>query len=480
MEFPGVKALDDVSIDVERNEILALCGENGAGKSTLIKILTGVYRQTSGSFSFNGNEQNFKNPLEAQQSGLSVVHQEMGLVDSLSVMENIFLGRPHMRGGLVDWRKMKRETLALLNRLGVDLEPSRPVGSLSIAQQQVVEICKALAYDSQLIIMDEPSAVLTERETELLYGIVNNLKAQGATIIYISHRLEEVFKIADRVAVLRDGKLITVNRTEELNRNLLIKYMVGRELGQEYPDPIGNKMDVVFEVRNLNSPGVLHDINFELKRGEILGLGGLVGAGRTEVARALFGVDKAAKGEILINGKLAQIRKPIDAIKLGLGMISENRKIEGLVLAMPVDQNISLANYESVSNKGFLNEKKEGRLARKFIKMLDIRTPSEDQIVENLSGGNQQKVIIAKWLNTDAEILIFDEPTRGIDVGAKQEIYLLMNELIRQGKSIIMISSEMPELLGMCDRILVMSDGRIRGELSREKATQEAILELAV
>lgn len=482
MQFPGVKALSDVSMEIERGDIIGLCGENGAGKSTLIKVLTGVYRQTSGTFQFEGKDVDIHSPLEAQKLGLSVVHQEIKLVDCLSVKENVFLGRPTcQKNGLVDWGMMRKEAKKLLDSLGVALDPDVPVGSLTVAQQQIVEICKALSFDAKLIILDEPSAVLTEREMDLLYAIIDKLKSRGVTIIYISHRLEEVFRIANKVAVLRDGMMVGMRDIQGLTRNDLIRMMVGRELGQEFPNPcIPSETEEMLRVEHLNHPGLLHDISFSLKKGEILGLGGLVGAGRTEVARAIFGLDRAATGDIYVRGKRVSIRHPAQAIADGIGMISEDRKREGLVLNMPIYKNISLANLDSIRRHKILNFSVEKTIAQDYIRKLRIITPSEEKIALDLSGGNQQKVVIGKWLNTDAEILIFDEPTRGIDVGAKAEIYQLMHGLIEQGKSILMISSEMPELLGMCNRILVMHQGRITGELSRQEATQERILELAI
>lgn len=478
--FPGVRALNDVSLDVERGDCIGLCGENGAGKSTLIKILTGVYQPTSGTVWFDGKEANFRAPLEAQQAGLSVVHQEIKLVNTLSVKENVFLGRPICSNGLVSWDRMRKEAKALLDKLGVDLDPDAMVESLTVAQQQIVEICKALSFKSKLIILDEPSAVLTVREMDLLYDIIDRLKADGVTIIYISHRLEEVFRISNKVAVLRDGMLVGMEKTENLTRNDLIRMMVGRELGQEFPEPHTPDDEEIFRVEHINHPGLLKDISFSLKKGEILGLGGLVGAGRTETVRVIFGLDKQATGDIYVRGQKVKITHPAEAIAHGIGMISEDRKREGLVLTMPIAQNISLANLPSICKKKLLNFKMERELALESIKTLRIVTPSEEKVAMELSGGNQQKVVIAKWLNTDADILIFDEPTRGIDVGAKAEIYKLMHRLIEAGKSIIMISSEMPELLGMCNRILVMHEGKITGELSREEATQERIMQLAI
>ncbi|MDR1903229.1 MAG: sugar ABC transporter ATP-binding protein [Treponema sp.] len=483
MDFTGVRALDNVSFDVFRGEILGLCGENGAGKSTLIKIVTGIYKQTKGAFYFKGNEMHIQSPLDAHKAGLSVVHQEIKLVGSLSVKENIFLGHPETGNlGLIDWKKMRRKTLALMDRLGVTINPDLPVETFSIAQQQIIEICKALSFQAELIIMDEPSATLTEKEVALLYTIIERLKQEGVTIIYISHRLEEVFKIANRVIVLRDGQFVGIEPIQNLDRNQLIKMMVGRELGQEFPEmnrPVA--IEEILRVEHLARKGILHDINFSLRRGEILGLGGLVGAGRTEVIRAIIGLDKKnVSGSVYINGIKRAIKNPSSAIKNRIGTITEDRKKEGLVLDMTVDNNISLANINSILKHGLLSNKIERKIAAEYIQKLRIVTPSAKQMVINLSGGNQQKVIIAKWLNTDVDIYIFDEPTRGIDVGAKSEIYKIMEQIVMNGKSIIMISSEMPELIGMCDRILVMHNGRITGSLNRNEFTQEKILELAI
>ena len=482
MDFPGVKALDNISLDVYKGDVMGLCGENGAGKSTLIKILTGVYKQSHGTFFFKGHEAKISTPLDAQKLGLSVVHQEIKLVDELSIKENIFLGRPLLnKRKFVDWKKMRQEAKCFIDKLGVQLNVDQKVENLSVAQKQIVEICKALVFNAELIIMDEPSATLTEKEMDLLYKIIDNLKAAGVTIIYISHRLEEVFRIANRVCVLRDGKLIGVEPIKKMTRNSLIKMMVGREIGQEFPEPIQNVGKEVLRVEKLKRNGVLKDISFSLYKGEILGLGGLVGAGRTEVVRAIIGLDRVGvSGNIYLNGKKVLIKNPCSAIRNRIGTITEDRKIEGLILEMELQKNISIANIRSIMNKGLLNKKREQKLALEMIRKLDIATPSERQKATFLSGGNQQKVVIAKWLNTDSDIFIFDEPTRGIDVGAKEEIYHIMAELVRAGKSIIMISSEMPELIGMCNRILVMHNGRVSGELKRSEVTQEKILALAI
>jgi ribose transport system ATP-binding protein len=482
--FPGVQALDSISFSVRAGEVHALVGENGAGKSTLIKILSGVYHATSGSFTFKGKEVHINGPLEAQMLGMSVVHQELKLVESLTVAENIYLGRPVRTKALgflplVDWKKMTEDGNALLEKLKVKLDLGARVSRLSIAQKQIVEICKALSFNAELIIMDEPSATLTERELEVLFGMLKMLNQNGVSIIYISHRIEEIFRLAHTVTVLRDGKHIATSPVGEVTKRSLISMMVGRELESEYPKtpvPIG---DVLLEARGLSRGTRLRDISFSLRRGEILGIAGLVGAGRTELARAMFGADGRDRGEIFVKGKKVEIRRVSDAIRHRLGFVPEDRKLQGLVLGMTVKENISLAGIVKVIRRRVIVRKLERKLALDFIQALRIVTPDENKEVKYLSGGNQQKVVLAKWLAVDSDILIFDEPTRGVDVGAKTEIYRLLNALVAEGKGVIMISSELPEIMGMCDRILVMHDGRITGELQRGEATQEKVLELA-
>lgn len=478
--FPGVKALDNVSFDIKKGELHALVGENGAGKSTLIKTLSGVYTTDTGSIELNGKPVQVNTPLEAQQLGISVVHQELKLVESLTVKENIFLGRPFTGKFGVDWKKIRHEAEALLTRLKIKLDPDEMVSNLSVAQKQIVEICKALSYNAEVIIMDEPSATLTDKELETLFDILHELKQNGITIIYISHRLEEIFKLADTVTVIRDGQHIATRPIGEVNREQLISLMVGRTLGMEYPKRHVQKGEPILEVKNLKSPGVFDNISFTLHKGEILGFAGLVGSGRTEVARAIFGADKKATGEITLCGKPYDIKNVYSAIKRGIGLVPEDRKHQGLVLDMMIKENISMANFGSIMSSVFLMPKKEDSLAWKFIEALHIATPDAERKVKNLSGGNQQKVVIGKWLNAESDVLIIDEPTRGIDVGAKAEIYSLMCDLAEKGKAIIMISSDMPELLGICDRILVMHDGRITGSLLAEEATQEKILDYAI
>lgn len=479
--FPGVKALTDVSFQVRKGSVHTLVGENGAGKSTLIKILTGVYKADGGRFFINGKEAHITKPLEAQKMGLSVVHQELKLSETLTVAENIFLGRPFMtKTHLVDWKRLKEEAGRLLKSLDVDLDVNKEVFRLSVAQKQIVEICKAMSLDAELIIMDEPSATLTDKELDCLFNIIDILKKRGVTIIYISHRMEEIFRIADMVTILRDGMHVATLPVGEVDRPKLISMMVGRELGEEYPKLETEIGDIALEVRNLSTKALLHDVNFHVRHGEIVGFSGLVGSGRTEMARAVFGADKRTGGEIYINGKQVKINSVIDAIKNKIALAPEDRKQQGLVLIHSVRYNTSIVNLDQVCTGGFLDFRKEKALAQKYIDMLATVTPSTEQEVRLLSGGNQQKVVLGKWLAVDSDILFFDEPTRGIDVGAKAEIYKLMCRLAQQGKAVIMISSDLPELIGICDRIYVMREGTISGCVERADFTQEKIMEHAV
>ena len=480
-EFPGVRALSNVSFQVRRGTVHALVGENGAGKSTLIKILTGVYSASAGDFLFKGKAVKVEKPLDAQRLGLSVVHQELKLVETLSIAENIFLGRPQTGAcKLVNWRAMRAAAQKLVDDLHIKLDVSQEVSRLSVAQKQIVEICKALSFNAELIIMHEPSATLTENELECLFDIIERLRRRGITVIYISHRMEEIFRIADVVTVLRDGEHIRTLPVAEVSRQELIALMVGRELGNEYPKIEAQITDIAMAVRDLHREGVLHDVNFHVRHGEILGLAGLVGAGRTETARAIFAADKATGGDIFINGKKVQIRTVRDAIRHHIALIPEDRKQQGLILGMSVKHNVSIVDLNNVCANGLISEKKERSLAKEMIQKLDISTPTEEKEVRLLSGGNQQKVVLSKWLVVDSDIMIFDEPTRGIDVGAKSEIYKLMCGLARQGKAVIMISSDLPELIGVCDRIYVMREGTISGCIEREDFSQEAILDMAI
>jgi len=477
--FPGVKALDAVSFAVKKGSIHALVGENGAGKSTLIKILAGIYQLDGGSVTFDGQDVFFKTPYESQQAGISVVHQELKLSETLSVAENIFLcNLLYTPLGLVDWPGMKRKAREMIGALGIDIGVDDIVSELTVAKKQMVEICKAVNHDCKLLIMDEPSATLTEKEQLLMFDTIKKLHRDGMTIIYISHRLEEIFNLASAVTVLRDGKMIDTLPLSEVDKNRLISLMVGRELANEYPKeevPIG---EVFLEVKSLTRKGVIEDINFYVRKGEIVGFAGLVGSGRTEVMRALLGIDKTDSGEILLNGKTIQNKSFQKAIKNGFGMIPEDRKQQGLVQITSVKINASMVSLRRFLRLGIIDVKKEDEEVHKYTRQVNVIAPSLDTEVQYLSGGNQQKVVIAKWLMEKSDIYILDEPTRGIDVGAKTEIYKLISELIRGGNAVIMVSSEMPEILGMSDRIYVMHEGKLVGELARGEATQEKIMAL--
>ena len=476
-EFPGVKALDDVTINIERGTIHGLVGENGAGKSTLIKVLAGIYQPNKGEIILDGKPCRFNSPIEARRAGISVVHQEIKLAEPLSVAENMFLGNVQLKNGLVDWKGMRRRAREIVEDLGMDIDINAQVSSLTVAKKQIVEIMHAINNNSRILIMDEPSAVLTDRELEVMFRIVKQLRDKGITIIYISHRLDEIFGLCSNVSVLRDGCHIDTIPVASVDRQGLINMMVGREMGQEYPKEVGNVGGTILEVKNL-SRGILQDISFEVKSGEVFGISGLVGAGRTELARAILGIDKPESGEVYVRGKKVHYRTFADAIRDGLGLIPEDRKLQGLVQIMSVKRNTTLVNMKRVLRAGVISSSLEEKLSKEYADKLHVVTPSMETEVQYLSGGNQQKVVIAKWLFQNSEILFLDEPTRGIDVGAKAEIYRLINRMAKEGKTIIMISSEMPELLGMCDRIMVMHEGHKMGELNAAEATQAKIIAL--
>lgn len=476
-EFPGVKALDDVTINIERGTIHGLVGENGAGKSTLIKVLAGIYQPNKGEIILDGKPCRFNSPIEARRAGISVVHQEIKLAEPLSVAENMFLGNVQLKNGLVDWKGMRRRAREIVEDLGMDIDINAQVSSLTVAKKQIVEIMHAINNNSRILIMDEPSAVLTDRELEVMFRIVKQLRDEGITIIYISHRLDEIFGLCSNVSVLRDGCHIDTIPVASVDRQGLINMMVGCEMGQEYPKEVGNVGGTILEVKNL-SRGILQDISFEVKSGEVFGISGLVGAGRTELARAILGIDKPESGEVYVRGKKVHYRTFADAIRDGLGLIPEDRKLQGLVQIMSVKRNTTLVNMKRVLRAGVISSSLEEKLSKEYADKLHVVTPSMETEVQYLSGGNQQKVVIAKWLFQNSEILFLDEPTRGIDVGAKAEIYRLINRMAKEGKTIIMISSEMPELLGMCDRIMVMHEGHKMGELNAAEATQEKIMAL--
>ena len=479
--FPGVKALDDVSFNIQRGTVHAIVGENGAGKSTLIKILAGIYKNDSGSIVLNDKTLKLKVPKDATKEGISVVHQELKLAETLTVTENTFLGNLIYKNSIfVDWKEMKKQSKALIKRLGMDINTDSIVETLTIARKQIVEICKAINLNCKILIMDEPSATLTGSELKILFGVIAKLKKEGATIIYISHRLEEIFDIADKVTVLRDGKCIGTVLVKDVTKRELISMMVGRVVDNEYPKEIIDIGGAVIEVNGLNRKGVLHDINLKVYKGEVLGIAGLVGSGRTELVRAILGIDKIDAGEIILKGTEIKHRNFKDAIKNGFGLIPEDRKLQGLIQEFSVKENVCLVSIDKIIKGGFVSNRLEEKLAREYIKKLKVSAPSTNVEVKYLSGGNQQKVVVAKWLMQESEIIILDEPTRGIDVGAKVEIYKLINNLVENGKTVVIVSSELPEVLGMSDRVLVMREGRIAGEFSREEATQEKILEVCV
>jgi ribose transport system ATP-binding protein len=479
--FPGVLALNNVQFNLRPSEVHCLVGENGAGKSTLMKILAGAQPMDSGEIILSGERVDIHSPHHAQQLGISMIYQEFNLSPYLSVAENIFLGRePRIgRSPFINWSKMYKDAREILARIRVDLDVRKPVNECSVAQQQMVEIGKAISFNSKIIVMDEPSATLTDHELRALFDLIGTLRRQGIGLIYISHRLEEIFDIGDRVTVMRDGEYIGTHAVGELNRDDVIRMMVGRELKDEFPKEFFERGPERLRVEGLARHGAFADVSFSLHSGEIVGLTGLVGAGRTEVARAIFGADRLDEGQIYLDGKPVTVRSPQDAIRQGIGLLTEDRKGQGLVLGMTVRENTTLANLKTLVNILFVDRRRERAATEHYVRELQIKTPSVEQIVQNLSGGTQQKVVLAKWLFTQSRILVFDEPTRGIDVGAKIEIYRLMNELARQGVSILMISSELPEVLGMCDRVLVMHEGRLAGTLARKDATQERIMQLA-
>ncbi|MBN1443192.1 MAG: sugar ABC transporter ATP-binding protein [Planctomycetes bacterium] len=479
--FPGVRALAGVDLELRRGEVLALLGENGAGKSTLIKILGGAHPPDAGSIHIEGCEAQIRGPLDARRAGVAIIYQEFNLVPALTARENIFLGQERTTAGFVHRDIERRRAIELLERMKVRIDPEAPCRELTVAQQQVVEIAKALSLSARIIVMDEPSATLTPQEVESLFDVIRDLKARGIGVIYISHRLEEIFQIADRVMVLRDGLHVGTLPVAEVSRGRLIEMMVGRKLENEFPRRDRRIGEPRLVVRGLRGGERVKDVSFELRRGEILALTGLVGAGRTETARLIFGADPLEGGQIEKDGRPLRIRNPRDAIRCGICFLTEDRKAQGLVLGQSARANFGLPNLPLLTRAGFVRQQRERNAFQRYIDSLRIKIPHTEQLVKHLSGGNQQKVVLAKWLERSADVVIFDEPTRGIDVGAKYEIYVLMNELAARGIAILMISSELPEVLGMSDRILVMHEGRVTGEIADAKsATQEQIMSLAV
>lgn len=479
--FPGVKAVRDVSLDAYAGEVLALVGENGAGKSTLMNILTGGVQADSGSILLDGQEVVVESPRQAIQLGVTIIHQELALIPQLTVGQNIYLGRePRRKGGLfIDWETLYAQAKKEMDRIGIDIPVDEKIIDLSIAQQQLIEIAKALSYDARVIVLDEPTSALTERETETLFRLVKSLKEKGVALIYISHRMAEVFELADRIAVMRDGQLVGVKGAGEISPDQIVKMMVGRDLGEFYPRQHAEIGPVVLEGKGLSRGRSLQGIDFQLHSGEILGVAGLVGAGRTDLARALFGADRLESGEIWLNGKRVEIKSPADAIRQGIGFLPEDRKRQGIFAGQTVRSNTVAGSLGDYTFIGVLDFRKIRAMVSEMIRKLNLRTTGQSQKVRNLSGGNQQKVVLARWLAINPKVLILDEPTRGVDVGAKVEIYNLIGELAKQGVGILMISSELPEVLGVSDRILVMREGKKMAEFDRSQATQDRIMSAA-
>lgn len=478
--FPGVKALDGVQFHLRAGTVEALLGENGAGKSTLMKILSGVYTRDGGSLEIFGKSYDDLTPKTAAQAGVAIIHQELNMCRHLSVAENMFLGREKTRGISLNNAQMEKEARNILGELGMDINPRQTVGELTVAKQQMIEIAKALSVNAKILIMDEPTSALTSKEIEDLFRIIHKLKKDGCGIVYISHRLEELQHITDHVTIMRDGQYITEGDFSSMSMDEIIQNMVGREIKEKFPRVECKKGKKVFEVKNLNAGKLVRNIDFSLYEGEIVGVAGLMGAGRTETTRAIFGVDPKESGEIYLEGKKVEINKPMDAIKAGIVLAPEDRKKDGLCTKLSIRQNLALPNLDLLCNKaGVINASKEDALCEKAVNDLLIKVASLDSNADTLSGGNQQKVVVGKWLARNSKVVIFDEPTRGIDVGAKVEIYHLMNKLKQQGIAVMFVSSEMPEVMGIADRILVMCDGRITGEVMAKETTQNEILSYA-
>ncbi len=478
--FGGNAVLKDAGFLLDHGEIHALMGENGAGKSTLMKILTGVYTRDAGTVLVDGQEVCYKNPQEAERAGIVFIHQELNVLFDLTVEENMFLGKEIKKGfGVCDKKAMRQEVKKILDRLGVEIDPGQRMNELSVGQQQMIEIAKALMVDAQVIIMDEPTAALTQSETTVLFQVVNSLREKGVSIVYISHRMEEIFELCDRITVLRDGSYIGTKEIKKTDMNDVVKMMIGREIGERYPVRDVKIGDVAFEVKGLTCPGVFQNVSFQVHAGEVLGVSGLMGAGRTEIMQAIFGNMPHVSGETYLNGKQIVNRNPQEAMKNGIGFITEDRKVEGLMLEESIMKNISIANLGRISSYGVLKKESEDGLVKRGIEELHIKCFGPQHECNNLSGGNQQKVVFAKWIYTEPKILILDEPTRGVDIGAKKEIYSIINDLAEKGVAIIMVSSELPEVLGMSDRVMVVHEGRVTGMLMKEEANQENIMILA-
>ena len=477
--FPGVKALNDVNLEVKAGEVHALLGENGAGKSTLIKVLGGIYKADSGEIFINGEKKTIENVRDAQMNGIAIIHQELVLVPYMTVAENIYLGREKMVGKFVDLKYMTQDAQKLLDDYHMDVNASELVVNLSIAKQQMVEIIKAISYNSKILVMDEPTSSISDREVDFLFAIMKELVKNGVGIIYISHKLSELEQICDRVTVMRDGTEVGTKVVKETTKDQLIALMVGRELKQYYTREFQETGPVIMKCEHISDGDMAKDVSFEIHKGEIVGFAGLVGAGRSETMQAIFGLSKHRKGKIYIEDKEVQINSPVDAVRDGIALVPENRKLDALYQVQSVRYNTTIEILSQFMKGITVDKKKEEEITQKYIDMLSTKTPTQDQQIGNLSGGNQQKVIIGRWLATEPKILILDEPTRGVDVGAKSEIYAIMNELVKEGLSIIMVSSELPEIINMSDRIYVMNEGLVTGCLSREEITQESIMKLA-
>ncbi|MCK1997550.1 sugar ABC transporter ATP-binding protein [Psychrobacillus psychrodurans] len=479
--FNGNTVLSNIEFEVKKGEIHALMGENGAGKSTLMKILTGIYTRDSGDIKVKGQIVDFKNPKEAEQHGIAVIHQELNILPDLTVAENLFLGneRTFGKSPVLKTKEMNKQAKEILLSLGLDIDVKMVARSLSVGKQQIIEIAKAISSNAELIVMDEPTAALTDREIETLFVTIRALQAKGVSFVYISHRMEEIFAICDRITILRDGQYVGVKKVKDTTFDEIVQMMVGRELGNRFPERSVKIGEVKLVAKSLTRNGYFEDVSFELRKGEVLGIAGLMGAGRTEVAQALFGYKKLNKGEVFLDGKLVEIQNPSKAIKLGFGFVTEDRKSEGLIVDFSVKDNLGITNFDKISRNGVVGAKKEQELYDSMVKRLGVRTSGPNQFVKSLSGGNQQKIVIAKWLGIEPDILILDEPTRGVDVGAKKEIYSIINALAEKGVAILMISSELPEVIGMVDRVLVMHEGKITADLTKDEMTQEKIMHYA-
>ena len=478
--FNGNVVLKDVQFQLADGEIHALMGENGAGKSTMMKILTGIYERDNGVIKVDGEEVHFNSPKEAEAKGIAVIHQELNILPDLTVAENLFLGNEQTIGmGIMKNKEMNKEAQRILSQLGLDIDVRMPAGALSVGKQQIIEIAKAMETKANVIIMDEPTAALTDREIQTLFKTIRKLQSEGVSFVYISHRMEEIFAICDRITILRDGEYVGVRTIKDTTFDEIVQMMVGRELGERFPGRTAAIGDVKLEVKGLTRPSLCEDIHFSVRKGEIVALAGLMGAGRTEVAQAIFGYRKMTKGELFIDGNAVKINNPREAKKRGIGFVTEDRKTQGLVVDFSIKENIAMANFNKTSKSGIIRGSKEKSFVGKLVEKLGVKTPSAELPAKSLSGGNQQKVVIAKWLGIEPEILILDEPTRGVDIGAKKEIYQIMNDLAEQGVAILMISSELPEVIGMSDRVLVMHEGKITGEVAGDDMTQEKIMHYA-